>query len=650
MVRQPVFTPVITADPQSLTRQPEPSPAPEPPQSFRLRVGDIKRIDPAVGLKLSRFPWHAFGVERSQLTVPVAPTGNITLDTVFEDPKNPTATHCWPRYGIDVAGATHYRVRFRKESGGSRLVVHLRQQRLPVAGRTALEHRLSVLLRYNELVNGTPSAMAEVALPELTLDGDVICAEILVTQLALRDAIYRALTEPALNATLIVRMSARVAVPIPANPAAAQQPLYRESERVVDQPLNFLFNPTLHPYIFEGLGAISPGGGGGLLRRQAMWKGRFHSYYQAGAGSNVFYYLPDTFKLGRRPAAPHEPFASVRFDSDDGSLENMQASFAFFAAPVIDQERLLNVIPTLRASVDGDVLRTEGDVQLEPLLPAPDNLKLKLSYPGAGVSGGPFQARPAAAVCLRSGVTDTLTMPLPQFQALYDSLFSAGGVTVTGIVSFQMGDVGEEVPFTLRLSDTAEPHVGWIQQGTALHVTNEIESPLLLDGVRAFVNDAGAHKIVMVPAPASPLRLDVAASATFPVGTGQVIDIDLVNARAEVDRDLLFHLILDPTTSSVYLRPLTVKTFPAIFKPPPANPDDQIIAIVLDFEGGVSIELNENQLERQIRLPVPLASFVLRRATAAQYRYKMNIVRLSGQTRDAGWRVDDTGTLFPNVR
>lgn len=661
-VRQPVFTPVALN--QALLSQPVvmKPPVPKPrPRPFGVNISQVKRIDPLIGLKLSRFPWLVGGVERNKVSVPVAASDNITLATVFEEPLNAAQKYCWPRYEVDIEGDTLYRVRFRKESGGSRLTVHLRRPARNLGGMKELTHEVAVLLRFSELVNGKASAVAEIPLPEVTVEGDVIRAETLVTQLAQRDQIYRAMTEPDLGAKLVVRLSARVAVPVPQRPpvnaqgttlqGVARKPLYRESERVVDLSLPFLFPPNLHGYVFEGLGTVRPGGSTGLLRRQVNWGGRFHSYYQSSLGSNVFYYLPDTFKLARRPVAPHEPFATMRFQSDDGSLERMEASFSFFGSPVVDQERLLGSVPVLRGLVDADVLRAEGDLQLEPLLPAPENLKLRLSYPGADTRGGPFEARPGASVDLRTGITDSLTMPMVQFQALYDALFSASGFSLAGAVSFQMGDVGEEVPFTIRLHDTAEPLVGWEQKDSVLKLTNEIESPLVFQGVKALVKDASGQRSVSAPGPVPPIRLEVGQSGEFQLPAGvEALDIDLPGAEADMDRERMFSIVLDPSTAPVYLRPLVVKTFKAMFAAPAAQPEQQVMAIVLDFEGGLTVELNADQLEQKIKLPVPVANYVLRRADVGSYRYKMSVIRLGGQTRDTDWRTDDTGTLFPNVR
>ena len=55
------------------------------------RIQDLKAIDPAVSSRISLIPWGgAQGVERSQLTVPLATTEQVTDTTIFEDPQDPS--------------------------------------------------------------------------------------------------------------------------------------------------------------------------------------------------------------------------------------------------------------------------------------------------------------------------------------------------------------------------------------------------------------------------------------------------------------------------------------------------------------------------------------------------------------------------------
>ena len=74
--------------------------------------------------------------------------------------------------------------------------------------------------------------------------------------------------------------------------------------------------------------------------------------------------------------------------------------------------------------------------------------------------------------------------------------------------------------------------------------------------------------------------------------------------------------------------------------------------MVVDFDSGVSAELNANKLEAKVDLPHPVVNFVLRKADPGEYRYKLTTVLVNGQqTRDSDWRPPETTTvLFPAVR
>jgi len=665
---------------------------------LRVDIADAKLIDPAIGARISTFPVPRIGIERSQVTVPIAPDNAITVDTVFEAPADPAVRYYWPRYEIGIEDNRLFRVRLLKDGPAWRLIVHLKKvapdallQQVP--GALELPHQVSVVLRYSVLLNGQAGALVEKPFTEPSEEEGGLRVELPVTTLRDRDDIYRAMTEAALNATLIVRLKARVAVQVPPQPSApfvAQRvaannmlaatrimmvkrpqpqapagPLYRETDRLIDVAQPFCYALNLHGYIFEGLGSVGSTGGGGLLRKPVLWNGVSHSYYQAGIGSNVFYYLPDTFKLGRRPEAPHQPIASVKFQSADGSLAAMRATFAYFATAVVNWERLLESTEKLRSFVDEEVLRTTGDVVLEPLLPAPDNVVVKLTYPGADLSGGPFELRPKATVDLRLGVTDALSLPVDPFMELYTALFVSETLSLAGAVSIRMGDQGEEIPFNLRFRDTAEPLVSWAvpEAGTdhfTLQITNQVESSLVFSGIKAFLS--GTSNMVLarpLESPPAPVRLNPGENASFrfaAVPDLEVKDVDLVGTTTVLDskeaQDRLFDLILDDSTPPVYMRPIVVKTFKAIFDPPAADPQRQIMAIVIDFENGLSAELNADQLQQTVDMPesvLEILSAPEGTVPATAYRYKMNVVRLNGQTRDAEWRTHDTGTLFPPV-
>src|SRR5262249_11265170 len=98
----------------------------------------------------------------------------------------------------------------------------------------------------------------------------------------------------------------------------------------VDQiadPRPFVFSPSLHGYIFSGV-TPSSRESSQLTRYQVPWSdGKSHTYYQDGARKEVFYNLPDSFKIARRPDGAHEPLMSVKFGAAS-SAEDLKVTFS----------------------------------------------------------------------------------------------------------------------------------------------------------------------------------------------------------------------------------------------------------------------------------------------------------------------------------
>jgi hypothetical protein len=78
-----------------------------------------------------------------------------------------------------------------------------------------------------------------------------------------------------------------------------------------------------------------------------------------------------------------------------------------------------------------------------------------------------------------------------------------------------------------------------------------------------------------------------------------------------------------------------------------SDPQSQVMAIVVDFESGDSVELSADHLQEIAHVPVSLAGFVLGKPEDLSYRYKVTVVRLSGVTADADWRTGESGSVFP---
>ena len=688
--------PVVSAPTIAVADQSKAAQAAVTQPALTMRLQDLKMIEPEVAGKISAMPFVApDGVARSQLTSPIL-QGELTDSAVLEDPKDPAKKYFLMGYAVSEESTTsgrRFAVRMLAKAQGWELSLTLNKLAPDVVVRAnpgiqELTHGISLLLRYKQRINGVMATFGEMPFTSTTVEGGTVRASMTIENLPKRDEIYEALTDKDFEATLVVRRAARVAVLAPQPPqndiptgiyyiqapaamrlaekgisiqditkpapAPPPTPLYRETDRVVDLPLRFTFDGTLHGYIFEGLGTIVPGASSGLQRRQISWKGRSHSYYQDDRSRNIIYYLPDTFKIARRPDAPHRPLILASFNAKDGVRENMEVAVTYCAVPVVNRERLTAALPAIKALVPPEILATVP-IQLEPLLPDPAQIRLKLAFPGSDTSAGPFEKREQAAVDLRAGIVDKLIgLSLDEFRGLFDAMFSEGQLMFTGGVAFQFGDIGEEIPFQLRIYDTAEPLVSWTQavdgDATSIVLTNPIESILRVRHVDAIAVDAagpGVHPLELV---GGTLPLDIPPSGTarfrLPRGAGlTTVDLDLSDVQAVPSKDAIFNLILDPSTRAEFLRPITVVTFAETFAAAPDAPRHQVMLVVVDFDDGTTVKLTPTQLEVPVRVPVPVVGFVLGTEMRQIYRYKVTVVRLDGVTSDAEWKTGESGIL-----
>lgn len=140
--------------------------------------------------------------------------------------------------------------------------------------------------------------------------------------------------------------------------------------------------------------------------------------------------------------------------------------------------------------------------------------------------------------------------------------------------------------------------------------------------------------------------------------TGQVT-VELANLEAEQipcrirligDPEELWQTVLDPNQRADYTKTIQVKAFRTLFDPPLDRPQDQIQALLVDFERGDTVELNADQLNASVELRLPIQALVLRHEDSGSYRYKVQVIRRGGKSSvDTEWRQTSFETLYPDV-
>lgn len=435
-------------------------------------------------------------------------------------------------------------------------------------------------------------------------------------------------------------------------PVEALPQRYRKLDLALDCTIPFYLPSELHGYIYGGIAmsAEAPG----LVACQVRWGSQHYSYYQETSRPYLFYYLPDCFKLARQPEAPHVPFMTVGFVSEDGTLEAARAKVAYAAAPFVDSRRLEAAAAALRSRIGGALPEGIDGPVFEPLLADSARLAFKLALPGAA---GLFQPRDGAMVNLKLGIIDSLDLSLPELQALFDALMGTGAsVLMTGEVEVGLDDEhsrsAEKVPFTARMTDLAgetfeyrhsfDPATG----GYQVALRNSIESPLRIDrlGIRLTVDGietAFELRDAAFPvdrlAPGEELAFTIvpqtAATGASPVD----IAIDYEDGITVLpDREAIWNAIQQSYTAQ-YLQVIKVKTLPAIFQLAEGRPEAErlseiIVELKRDGERSVSVSLDPESLEVEASLPFPIGDIIVGREDSGEYSCKVTAIRLSGET------------------
>lgn len=238
--------------------------------------------------------------------------------------------------------------------------------------------------------------------------------------------------------------------------------LYQEQNNILDNIVDdtFFFPPLLYQYIFESIKPTLTGQA--LICRQVPWKGISYRYYQDASDRYRFYYLPDSFEIGRRSDS-EGPTISLSFESSDGSFdeEKIRAILEFYAAPVVDANRLEAAARALLNYAPSPLPSGAEGLEFSPLNADERKLQFSLSIPGQ--IGSVRNAR----VSLKDGIFDSLTLSLKDFQAVWDAMFSSEvqNTLLTGQVAVEIPGFGREsIPFQCRLPDNKAQIWGTIEK------------------------------------------------------------------------------------------------------------------------------------------------------------------------------------------
>ena len=245
-------------------------------------------------------------------------------------------------------------------------------------------------------------------------------------------------------------------------------------------------------------------------------------------------------------------------------------------------------------------------------------------------------------------------------------MFGRSAVLFRGEVKLD-DELNEVIPFTARMNDLVGELLDFQEVadeasgGVKATVRNAIESPIRINHLTAMLHRGeamfpGEIRDLSTPVtlgPGEEITLTVVPSAPIVEAGSLHAVFDLNGVEVLPDPEKVWNAILDPNLPAEYLRSITVKTFREMFNPSPDQPGNQIMAILVEFERGDTVELNADKLEAKAALRLPLSDIILRRvdqeADQGTYRYRVTVIRKEGRSRDEVWKTDRIGILFPEV-
>ena len=664
----------------------------------------------------------ATGATREELALPVASADPIDAGALFEAATGPDRLYL-PHYALSrrvVSGSEQYEIRMAPGSDGQwTLRVVLAKTRPPSiaadVAATELPHDLLLQLNYRLVMSDGGSTTKSLDFTEVGESDDhaSVIALMHFASPAERDQALAAITTSNSGCGIVATRSVRVAVPI-VGAAGRFRPVTRGLAQVIDPDPLFL-NAQLHPYLFDG--AIPQGGGPGLVTKQLQFEGQFHDYWEDAVDPTRIYYLPDSFRLARRDKpSPFTPMMSVRVTAGVTPDADPMIDFSFAATPWSDTRRLqaaqrefAKALPAaidappatekhhgglggLLGSVLGGILTANGGadsplggvgnalagllgvksddalaarIRMEPV--PVEKASFWLTLPGTG--GGGLVERPAAQIDVRTALVVSETLPMADFQTVYDALVNGAVAIMKGEIRCDFGGgVTGKIPFDARfdqmngelvevvVADGDKPGV------YVATLTNAVESPVLVNAVDASLmvgglEVAGAEAFdkplpcTLAPGEAMTVTVSPKIALPSPLPPGVTVQplLDLSGIKPVLDSARLWDSILDADTAAEARRTVRVKLFPGMFDAPSGNAADKAFAIIVQFEDGPSVELTPDKPEGEVKLKGSITDIVLRRPGAGGYRYKCQIIRRAARINDADWRPETTDLLVPQL-
>jgi hypothetical protein len=274
------------------------------------------------------------------------------------------------------------------------------------------------------------------------------------------------------------------------------------------------------------------------------------------------------------------------------------------------------------------------------------------------------EERPDAALVLQGWLKDTLAMPLPDFRLLFDAMHRKTASMFVGQVEIDIpnGDT-QVIPFGARMDDLEGQlftSVAVLEPDGSLKVqlTNSIESSVDVQTLDPTIHQGNRdiRGTVRQGVPQQDVRpgqtIDLVVDPGLPLATGTDLEVtfDLGGVEVTPDPEAIWDSILDRTTVE-YFRLVSVRVAPpTLFDAVVGREAEQLLSVLVEFEGGGTVELDAATQSAQARVDYSVDDLVLGRPVSSIYRYSVTVVYANREPkRDAQPREGTSDILFVSV-
>lgn len=649
------------------------------------------------------------GRPRSAFSLPtlIAPTATPNDQTLFDEPRPGGQQHYLPTYQLATTGSGNqkqFAVSLGVSSTGYLLTVKLAD----VTPMTLMSNRVRETPTAVYLLTATtPSRVETWGFPNATVDGTSITLSMPISDPAVRDAIYAAMTNQSAQPKLVLRRSPSLALPIPSSPPAAGQAtppqLYRQASVAIDSTIDFYFDKDLDSDVFANLPQTGSGTPSTLNHATVAYPvsgSKSYPYWQDPLQPGQIYFLPDAYKIARLASSPHTPAMGISTSGTDPAT--LRVTLTFLAVPVWDENRIAAAavalldtfaIPKITSITILPASKTQLLLNLPPGDGDSDNSPASAGNTSAGAAADGKASDSAASsspspianatIDTANGIQGSVTLSLQQFQQVYQALFVTPSLLLSGQLNVTVDDDILAVPFSGRASDfsgelfdistTFDP----VTNQVTVVATNAIESPVQVSALPVTLvrNDAPIPANVVSTTPQPPASLIALPgegdSAPAPssievvlqLPDGQALDhstktqIDTSQVTVNPDSRAIWNAIVQNQVVQPVQKQITLQLPAPVFAAPDGTATDSaasanaLLAVQVVFQNGQtatfqpSMTANGGLLTVTLGLRVDVANYVLGQGDGSSYSYRVDTVTAAG-VQHGQWNTTNVDELF----